>query len=502
MYVLGIDLGTTYSAAAVWRDGRAEIVSLGSRSAAIPSVVFLREDETVLTGEAADRRALTEPDRVAREFKRRLGDTTPIMLGGAPYSAEALIGRLLRTVVDQVDQREGGARTAICVTHPANWGPYKMDLLHQAVRDGRASTEPVTFVTEPEAAAIHYASNGAGRGRCRSSRCTTSAVARSTPRCCARPRTGSRCSASPRASSGWAASTSTRRCSSHVAGRSAASSTSSTRTTRRGRGGRPAAARSASRPRRRCRRTPTRRSRCCCPTSRTEVRLTRAEFEAMVRPALDDSDRGVCAGRCARPTSARSSCTRCCWWAARRASRWSPQMVGAELGRPVAVDAHPKHAVALGAAWLASGATANNAPASTTTASAATGNDADATGATAGTAAAPRTRATAAVRPVTPRPTPPVAAGAVPPGGAAVAPRQAAAAPVTASAVPGQTAAASVAGPARTGNRPPPPRPASRPGSGSARLPQVTGARRGGGSGHSGGRWRPRLGGDAARRRR
>ena len=61
MYALGIDLGTTYTAAAVWRDGRAQIVSLGGRGAAIPSVVLLREDETFLTGEAANRRGLTEP---------------------------------------------------------------------------------------------------------------------------------------------------------------------------------------------------------------------------------------------------------------------------------------------------------------------------------------------------------------------------------------------------------------------------------------------------------
>ena len=42
--------------------------------------------------------------------------------------------------------------------------------------------------------------------------------------------------------------------------------------------------------------------------------------------------------------------TPCCSSAARRASRWWPQLVTAELGRPVAVDAHPKHAVAIGAA--------------------------------------------------------------------------------------------------------------------------------------------------------
>src|SRR5690242_14715079 len=156
VYALGIDLGTTFTAAAVWRDGRAEIASLGSRGAAIPSVVLLREDETFLTGEGANRRGLSEPHRVAREFKRRLGDTTPILLGGVPYSAEALTARLLRAVVEEVAQREGGEPAAIAVSHPANWGPYKTDLLLQAVRLAGLE-EPVSFTTEPEAAAVFYA---------------------------------------------------------------------------------------------------------------------------------------------------------------------------------------------------------------------------------------------------------------------------------------------------------------------------------------------------------
>ena len=134
MYALGIDLGTTYTAAAVWRDGRAEIAPLGSHSAAIPSVVLLRADETFLTGDSASRRGLSEPHRVAREFKRRLGDSTPILLGGVPYSAEALMARMLRTAVDEVVSREGGEPASICVSRPANWGPYKMDLMHQTVR--------------------------------------------------------------------------------------------------------------------------------------------------------------------------------------------------------------------------------------------------------------------------------------------------------------------------------------------------------------------------------
>jgi actin-like ATPase involved in cell morphogenesis len=154
-YTLGVDLGTTYTAAAVIESGRPEVVELGLRTSTVPSVVLLREDETMLTGEAASRRALTEPDRVAREFKRRVGDTTPLLLGGTPMSAEALMARLLRSVVDTVSERHGGPPDRVAVCHPANWGPYKTDLLRQAVR--LAGLESAVLLTEPEAAAIHYA---------------------------------------------------------------------------------------------------------------------------------------------------------------------------------------------------------------------------------------------------------------------------------------------------------------------------------------------------------
>ena len=120
-------------------------------------MVLLREDETFLTGETANRRGLTEPHRVAREFKRRLGDTTPILLGGVPYSAEALMARLLRCGRRRGGQPRGrAAGRRSCVSHPANWGPYKTDLLRQAVRLAGLE-EPVSFTTEPEAAAVFYA---------------------------------------------------------------------------------------------------------------------------------------------------------------------------------------------------------------------------------------------------------------------------------------------------------------------------------------------------------
>ena len=159
-YQLGIDLGTTYTAAAVCRSsGRGwaepEVISLGSRSATVASVLFLAADGAVLVGEAAERRALTDPDRVVREFKRRIGDPTPIVVAGRNWAPEELSARLVRWVLDRVAEREGGPADRIAVTHPASWGSHKKDLLTRALA---AQGLSVTFLAEPQAAALHYAS--------------------------------------------------------------------------------------------------------------------------------------------------------------------------------------------------------------------------------------------------------------------------------------------------------------------------------------------------------
>lgn len=156
-YALGIDVGTTFTAAAVYRDDAASIVQLGTHRSAVPSVVVFRGDDTVLTGDAAERRSRTEPDRVAREFKRRFGDETPMLIGGTPRSPEMVTAKLLRDVVDNVAEREGGPPTeGIAVTHPASWGEFKLGVLRQAIR--LAGLADVTLLSEPIAAAVHYSS--------------------------------------------------------------------------------------------------------------------------------------------------------------------------------------------------------------------------------------------------------------------------------------------------------------------------------------------------------
>ncbi|KQY25017.1 hypothetical protein ASD16_06030 [Cellulomonas sp. Root485] len=154
-YTLGIDIGTAYTAAAVWRDGRAATVALGDRTDTIPSAVLLRSDGSLLVGDAAVRRGVLEPERLGRGFKRRMGDPTGLLLGDESFAPEVLTGTLLRWVVETVTAREGGPAAHVTLTHPAGWGDLRRDLLVAAA--GEAHLADVGLLAEPVAAAVHYA---------------------------------------------------------------------------------------------------------------------------------------------------------------------------------------------------------------------------------------------------------------------------------------------------------------------------------------------------------
>jgi actin-like ATPase involved in cell morphogenesis len=157
-YSLGVDLGTTFVAAALAVSSRVEMFTLGDRSEVTPAVVYLQEDGVLLTGEKVNSlRALSSPERTSRVFKRRLGDPTPVILGGQPYSVTALLGTLLRDVLDRVVESEGGPPERVVLTHPANWGPFRRALFEE-VATFAGLVNPM-LVTEPEAAAARYAAS-------------------------------------------------------------------------------------------------------------------------------------------------------------------------------------------------------------------------------------------------------------------------------------------------------------------------------------------------------
>ncbi len=159
-YALGIDIGTTFSAAAVaLEDGTVELLHIGGRTASIPSVLLVRDDE-VLVGDAAESAASGEPTRVAREFKRRLGDPIPLVLGGTPYTAQTLTTLLVRHIYGLAVTRMGATPAATVVTHPAAYSEFRKDALRSALID--AGIANPTLVPEPEAAAAQYGARSAG----------------------------------------------------------------------------------------------------------------------------------------------------------------------------------------------------------------------------------------------------------------------------------------------------------------------------------------------------
>jgi Tol biopolymer transport system component/actin-like ATPase involved in cell morphogenesis len=353
-YQLGVDLGTTYTAAAVARQGRTEVATLGTRSLEIPSVAFLLTDGEMLVGEAAERRSFGEPDRFVREFKRRIGDPTPVLLGGTPFSSPTLTARLLRAVVRAVADREGGPPDHTVVTCPASWGDYKRDLLDQAVH--HADIGPASLASEPEAAAVHYATTtrvapgeivavyDLGGGT------FDAAVLRNQ---------GARFEllGEPRGIEQLGGVHFDEAVFAHVARQLEQAFDQLDPDD-------PATVAAVARLRRDCVDAKEALSSdtevsipVALPNLRATVRLTRSEFESMIRPALGDTvDTMVRTLRSAGVTPADTSAVLLVGGSSR--IPLVGQVVATDLGRPTAIDIHPKHSVALGAAVLASAAVA------------------------------------------------------------------------------------------------------------------------------------------------
>jgi molecular chaperone DnaK len=145
-YVLGVDVGTTRTTAAVCRlDGvrDAEIALV------VPSLLQLTEAGTFSVGERG------VPGWTASGFARRVGDAVPFALGPELCPAEELTALLVMWVVGEVVAREGEQPRHLAVSHPAGWGPYRRGQLFAALR--AVGLPDLTLVPEPLAAAENHA---------------------------------------------------------------------------------------------------------------------------------------------------------------------------------------------------------------------------------------------------------------------------------------------------------------------------------------------------------
>ncbi|MFL6121561.1 Hsp70 family protein [Actinophytocola sp.] len=161
-YALGVDLGTARTTAAVSRNHRdswsePEVIPLdpADERPGVASVLYLTSDNAVEVGEAAARRAATEPERVTRDLLERIGDEVPLALGDQHYPAETLAAALVAWVVDRVEEHEGSPASQLVVTHPVGWGSHRRAVLQAALRD--LDLPELTLLPRPVAAAEAYA---------------------------------------------------------------------------------------------------------------------------------------------------------------------------------------------------------------------------------------------------------------------------------------------------------------------------------------------------------
>jgi molecular chaperone HscC len=152
--IIGIDLGTTNSLAAVWRDGRAELVPNALGEVLTPSCVSLDADGSVLVGRAARERLQTHPDRSAALFKRYMGSQKTLRLGKREFRPEELSALILKSLKADAEALLGEPVTEAVITVPA----YFSDAQRKATRAAGqiAGLKVERLLNEPTAAALAY----------------------------------------------------------------------------------------------------------------------------------------------------------------------------------------------------------------------------------------------------------------------------------------------------------------------------------------------------------
>ncbi len=133
-YALGVDMGTTRVVVAIGADGRVDTLPLGDGTAGVAAELFRRPDGSFIAGDAAARAALASPGQGARDFKRRLGDPVPLVVGGVPCGAGELVEELLRRVYQQVLERREDPPSSVTLATPATWDEDRTASFVEAAR--------------------------------------------------------------------------------------------------------------------------------------------------------------------------------------------------------------------------------------------------------------------------------------------------------------------------------------------------------------------------------
>jgi len=153
--IVGIDLGTTNSAIAVWRDGKSQLIRNSLGSYLTPSAVSVDDDGRVLVGMAARERQVTHPHVTVTAFKRWMGTSRVTHLGGAHhYRPEELSALVLRSLKADAEAFLGEPVTEAIITVPAYFNDHQRKATRQAGLLAGLTVE--RLLNEPTAAALAH----------------------------------------------------------------------------------------------------------------------------------------------------------------------------------------------------------------------------------------------------------------------------------------------------------------------------------------------------------
>ncbi|MFX1475700.1 MAG: molecular chaperone DnaK [Promethearchaeota archaeon] len=156
--IIGIDLGTSNSAAAVMQGDRPVIIPSAEGASvagkAFPSYIAITEDDQLIVGEPARRQAVSNPENTVTAVKRKMGTRQKIKLRGKNYTPEQLSSFILRKIKRDAEDFLGEPVEKAVITVPA----YFSDNQRQATKDAGelAGLEVVRLINEPTAASLAY----------------------------------------------------------------------------------------------------------------------------------------------------------------------------------------------------------------------------------------------------------------------------------------------------------------------------------------------------------
>ena len=152
--MIGIDLGTTNSAIAVWRDGQSRLIPNSLGQVLTPSAVSVDDDGRILVGMAARERQVTHPGRTATAFKRYMGTSRATRLADRDFLPEELSALVLGSLKADAERHLGESVTSAIITVPA----YFNDKQRKATRRAGelAGLKVDRLINEPTAAALAY----------------------------------------------------------------------------------------------------------------------------------------------------------------------------------------------------------------------------------------------------------------------------------------------------------------------------------------------------------